>query len=517
MMRVLVDAMQNWLDHFEWFILAYFIILNSISLLLTIMASVEFAKYFRRVPFAGHDDVFANPMTPGVSVIVPAFNEEVGIIDNVRAMLSLNYPLFEIVVVDDGSTDQTLELLREEFDLVPMPSRIENPIETVGEIKAVYAARRGEPLVVVHKGNAGSRSDAINAGLNIASMPLVCTVDADSLLDPDALLRVVKPFVDDPEHVVATGGVVRPANGCVVEAGTIVEPGMPKNWLARIQVVEYLRSFLLGRTGWSAAQGLLVISGAFGLFRRDLVIALGGLDRHTMGEDAELVAHLHKHLRRQGRRDYKIVFVSEPVCWTEVPSTASVLARQRRRWSRGLAEVLWKHRSMMFNPRYGRIGIVVLPYYLFFELLGPIVELLGVVTLAGVVALSIAGQVFDYPNWLISSEFAILFAVVALGYGFFLSLAALTVEEFSYARMASWKGLVVSLVASVLENIGYRQLLCWWRFQGLVWWLRRGKSTWGVMTRQGYATKSIVVPAVAFEDDPTSREERVSELEDSVQ
>jgi len=483
-------AIETWLRAFEWFVLAYFLVLNSTYLLLTVLASVDFLRYFRRVPFAGHDDVFANPLTPGVSVIVPALNEAAGIVDNVRAMLSLRFPSFEIVVVDDGSTDDTFAVLERTFDLVEVPRTMPaDAIPVRGQVRSVHMSRAGEPLVVVRKENGGSRADAMNAGMNCARMPLVCMVDADSLLDPDALLRVVKPFVDDPTHVVATGGVVRPANGCVVEKGTVVRTGMPKSWLGRIQVIEYLRSFLLGRTGWSSLQGLLIISGAFGMFRRDLILEVGGLDRDTMGEDAELVARIHRHLRDRGRRDYRIVFVSEPVCWTEVPSTREVLARQRRRWSRGLAELLWKHRRMIGNPRYGRMGVVVLPYYLAFELLGPIVEVIGLLTLVAVLGVGLAGDALGMDLWMLNGHYATLFALVALGYGFLLSLAALTVEEFSFHRLGSWRDLGTSLAASVLENVGYRQLHCWWRLRGLWWWVTKGESAWGAMPRTGFAAE----------------------------
>ena len=487
----MIEFFKTWLDSFEWFILAYFILLNTSYLLLIILATVDFTKYFRRKPFSGSEDIFANPMTPGVSVIVPAYNEEVGIVDNVRAMLSLRFPKFEIVVVDDGSSDSTFSLMQDAFGLIETPRHVEGSIELTGQIQSIWVAKNGEPLVVVRKTNGKSRSDACNAGLNVARLDVVCMVDADSLLDSDALLRVIKPFVDDPDHVVATGGVIRPANGCLVEEGQIVKANMPTQWTARIQVIEYLRSFLLGRTGWSTLQGLLIISGAFGVFRRDIIMELGGLDRHCMGEDAELVARLHHKLRNEGRRDYKIVFVSEPVCWTEVPAERKVLARQRRRWSRGLAEVLWKHKGMMFNPRYGRIGLVVLPYYLFFELLTPVIEIAGALVMVVLGAAWLFGNLLNQPELagLLNVEFAILFAIVAVGYGFLLSLAALTVEEFSFHRMNSWRDLWVSFVASIIENIGYRQLHAWWRLDGLIWWLRQGEANWGAMPRTGYVTK----------------------------
>jgi cellulose synthase/poly-beta-1,6-N-acetylglucosamine synthase-like glycosyltransferase len=332
-------------------------------------------------------------------------------------------------------------------------------------------------VVVVRKESAGSKGDASNAGINASRYPLVCITDADAVLDEEALLRVAKPFTDDPERVVATGGTVRAANGSVMHRGRVIDARMPSNWLARIQVIEYLRSFLLGRTGWSRLSGLLIISGAFGVFRRDVLVELGGFRAGAIGEDADLVVRMHR-LFRDRRQPYRIEFVSEPVCWTEVPETLGVLGRQRRRWSRGLAQVLWTRRRMMGNPRYGRIGMVVLPYYLVFELLGPLIELLGIAT-----------AVLGFSFGLLSPGFAALFFTVALGYGVLLSVMALLVEEMSYHRYERWRDLGAALVAAVVENIGFRQLHSWWRLQGLWQAMRGGTLDWGVMTRTGFTTE----------------------------
>jgi cellulose synthase/poly-beta-1,6-N-acetylglucosamine synthase-like glycosyltransferase len=316
----MIGLARHALVDFDWFVLVYFVLLNSLYLLLVSIASVDVAKTMRRLTFSGHDDLFANPYTPGVSVLVPAYNEEAVIVESVRALLNLRYPEFEVIVVDDGSSDATFERLSQAFDLVDTTRVIPPLVPTIGRVLSAHAAGSGEPLLVIRKDNAGRRSDPLNVALNAAQHPLVCMVDADSILDEDALLRVAKPFVDDPERTVATGGVIRAVNGSIVERGRLVEARMPSGWLARIQVLEYLRSFLLGRTGWSRLGGLLIISGAFGLFRRDLVLEIGGLDLECIGEDAELVARLHRHLRAQRKR-YRIAFVPEPVSWTEVPST----------------------------------------------------------------------------------------------------------------------------------------------------------------------------------------------------
>jgi cellulose synthase/poly-beta-1,6-N-acetylglucosamine synthase-like glycosyltransferase len=459
---------------FSWFVLGYFLILNLGYLLLIAMAATDVAGSIRRKAFTGHDDLFANPFTPGISVLVPAKNEEAGIVESVRALLNLRYPEFEVIVIDDGSTDATFERLRQHFDLVETERMIPREVPTIGKVLSTHAAADGEPLLVIRKENTGRRSDPLNVGLNAAQHPLVCMVDADSILDEHSLLRVAKPFVDDPEHVVASGGVIRAANGCIVDRGRVTEARMPPGWIARIQVIEYLRAFLLGRTGWSKIGGLLIISGAFGLFRRDLVLDVGGLDLDCIGEDAELVARIHHRLRSEGK-PYRIVFVPEPVSWTEVPSTRAVLARQRRRWSLGLAQVLARHRRMFANPRYGRIGLLVLPYYLAFELLGPVVEFVGVLAVAAALALGV-----------LNVEFAILFALAAVGLGMLLSISALAIEEFSFQRYRRRRDLATAISAALLENLGYRQLHAYWRLRGLVDAIRRRDSGWGTMTRAGF-------------------------------
>jgi cellulose synthase/poly-beta-1,6-N-acetylglucosamine synthase-like glycosyltransferase len=465
-------------EGFGWIVFWYFLVLNSWYLVLIAVAAFDAAVHFRTLPFAGYDDIFSSPLTPGVTVVVPARNEAAGIVDAVRALFALRYPKLEVVVVDDGSTDDTFARLRDAFTLEPASRVIPDDVTTYGAVRSVHAPGDGSPLVVVRKDGIGRRSDAGNVGLNAAREPLVCFIDADAVLDEEALLRVVKPFVDDPARVVASGGSIRVANGCVVDMGRVVDVRMPRRWLERIQVVEYLRSFLLGRAGWSRLRSLLIISGAFGLFRRDLLVEVGGFDPTCIGEDAELVTRLHRHLREQ-RRDYDVVFVAEPVCWTEVPRSRRTLATQRRRWSTGLVEVLWTHRRMIANPRYGRIGLGAMTYFTVFEMLGAFVEVVGV----GVVAVGAAlGAV--------NVEFAVLLAIVAVAYGLLLSVLALAVEEFSYRRYRSWRDLGMALAAACLENVGYRQVHAWWRVQGTVAALRRRPSPWAVMPRTGFGAPS---------------------------
>jgi cellulose synthase/poly-beta-1,6-N-acetylglucosamine synthase-like glycosyltransferase len=279
-------------------VFAYFVALNSSYLIMIVLASVEFAKHLRRAAFAGADDMFRSPLTLPVSVLVPAYNEGAGIVAAVQAMTALRYPRYEIVVIDDGSTDDTFDKLREHFDLVEVPRVVPAEVPYESQVVSVHVPRGDTgSLTVVRKTN-GGKADALNVGINLARHPLVCMVDADSVLDPDALLSVAKPFADDPLRVAACGGVVRIANGCKVVAGRVVDVRMPRTWLVRVQVVEYLRAFLMSRTGWSRLGGVVVISGAFGVFRRDLLVRIGGMAHDTIGEDAELVVRLHHYLLR---------------------------------------------------------------------------------------------------------------------------------------------------------------------------------------------------------------------------
>ncbi len=320
----------------------------------------------------------------------------------------------------------------------------------------------------------GGKADALNCGVNAARHPYVCAVDADTMLEQDSLLRVAKPVVDDPELVVATGGIVRIANGCRIDAGRVVDIRLPSGTLAALQVIEYFRAFLIGRIGWSRLGSLLIISGAFGLFRRDLVEAVGGYATDTVGEDVELVVRLHRYLRARGE-PYRIEFVPDPVCWTEAPDDVGSLLRQRRRWQRGLAETLWRHRRAIGNPRYGVFGLVACPYFLVFELLGPIVEALGYLALPVAVALGV-----------LSLDFLIGFVVIALLLGLLLSVNALALEEFSFRRHPRGRDVARMLAFAVVENLGYRQLMSVIRIVAFVDVARR-RTAWGAMTRRGIA------------------------------
>jgi cellulose synthase/poly-beta-1,6-N-acetylglucosamine synthase-like glycosyltransferase len=451
--------------------LAYFVIINSLYLASSIAAYVILRQHRRRWTARELDGLLRSPATPAISLIAPGYNEEATIAESVRSALALNYPHFEVIVVNDGSKDRTLDTLTKTFGLVRAPVTYQQPLATK-PVRGIYRSLANRDIVVIDKEN-GGKADAMNAGINAARHPLVCVMDADSLLEAQALTRAVIPFIERPETI-AAGGIVRIANGCTVEAGRITRVRVPDNLLARFQVVEYLRAFLSGRVAHSAMNALLIVSGAFGVFRRDVVVDAGGFRTDTIGEDMELTTRLHRLFRERGT-PYRIVFQPDPVCWTEAPETRRILGNQRNRWQRGTLQVLGFHRRMLFNPRYGLVGLLAMPYYAIFEAAGPIIEFAGYV-------LTIAALASGRLDW----RFAELLFLAAVLYGTLISLIAVLLEEASFRRYERLSDLLRLMAAAVLENFGYRQLTTWWRVRGTIDYLRR-KQGWGAMTRKGFA------------------------------
>ena len=409
--------------------------------------------------------------TMPISLLVPAWNEQASIVDSVRSMLALHYPNFEVIVVNDGSNDATLETLIAAFELEPVQRAYQEAVPHA-PVRRLYANPRYPRLLVVDKEN-GGKADALNAGINLTRTPLFCSVDADSLLESDALLRAVQPFMDDPEHVVAVGGTIRVVNGCRVRLGRILSMGLPRSWLARFQINEYLRAFLMARLAWSEWGAMMLISGAFGIFRRNIAIEVGGYSHNTVGEDMEIIVKIHRHLGDRGL-DYAIRFVPDPVCWTEVPEHLGSLARQRRRWQRGSLETFFKHRAMFWRRRYGVSGTVGYTNLLISEVAGPLLELAGYLLIP-----------LFFLTGLLSLEFFLAYLGMVFAYGVFLSVGALLLEEIELRRYPRPGDLARLTLSAVLENFGYRQLNNVWRILG--WWdyLRR-KRGWGAMRRKGF-------------------------------
>ncbi|MFC4350343.1 glycosyltransferase family 2 protein [Fodinicurvata halophila] len=411
-------------------------------------------------------------VSPPIALLVPAHNEQETVVENVNSLLSLQYPTFEVLVINDGSKDETLQRLIETFGLEPV-ERAHDLVTPHQPIRGLYASPHLPRLLVIDKEN-GGKADALNAGINLARAPLFCAVDADSLLEAGALLRAVQPFIDNPLSTVVVGGTVRIVNGCRVRAGRVVDIGPPRNLLALFQTVEYLRAFLMGRLAWSEIGSLVNVSGAFGIFRRRTAMEVGGYSRATVGEDIEIIVRIHRYMSEH-KRAYTIKFIPDPVCWTEAPESLRVLARQRIRWQRGALETLFTHRRMLFNPRYGRVGFAGLGDVLLADFLGPIAELLGYILI----------PLF----WLLGAldgAYMLAFIAVTFSLGIFISVSTLILEEIQFHQFPKVRDLLVLAGAAVMENFGYRQANNFWKVVGLLRFLRGQKGGWGQMTRTGF-------------------------------
>ncbi len=460
----------------ELSILAYFAFLNLLYALFGYLGLRAVRRYARELSTFALQDILERDLEMPVSILVPAYNEELSIVASVHSFLSLHYPEFEVIVTSDGSTDRTMPLLIDRFALVEDPRIFRRALPTERVIR-IFRSLRHPNLIVVEKVR-GGRADALNAALNMARYPLVAAVDADSLLDAEAILRASRLFLED-ETVIGVGGTIRPLNGAVMVEGRITGLRMPSKWIERFQVLEYARAFFTGRAGWSHLGGLLIISGAFGLFRRDPVVEAGGYWTGTVCEDMELVVRLHKLYRRAGK-PYRILFSPDPICWTEVPDTLTSLRGQRNRWHRGLWENLWAHRTMLFNPRYGMVGLVAVPYFWIFEGAAPLVEFLGYVILPVSLFLGIL-------FW----QFALMFLLLSILMGMLLSQVAVGIETLLLDRYPRVRDRIILFAAAFLEFFGYRQILTAERVVAMLQ-IRSKRGTWGHMPRQG-----IIGPAVS--------------------
>jgi len=451
-------------------VLIYFFAVNGWYLVLLISAFLELRRHMLLIRNESRHFLLSSPLAPTISILAPAFNEESTIESSLRALLALHYPNLEVIVISDGSKDRTVQVLIERFDLVAVKPMYEARMKTK-PVRELYRSATYPGLVVVDKEN-GGKADALNVGLSFAKSELVCAMDADTLIEADGLQRMVRPFIHGRD-IVAAGGTIRVVNGSEVKFGRVVKTQVAANPLAGLQTVEYLRAFLFGRLGWNRLGGNLIISGAFGLFRREPVLLAGGYRHDTVGEDMELVLRLKRLSYERGGPGH-IAFVPDPVAWTEVPESAKILGRQRDRWHRGLADVLWRHRVMLFNPRYGVTGMVVFPYYVFVELLAPVIEAVGLVSLAFALFLGIV-------DW----TFAALFYLTAYGLGTALTALTLILEDMSFHRYDTFRDRSLLFGWTLLENLGYRQMTVYWRLRGL-WKFLRGRKEWGAMERKGF-------------------------------
>ena len=467
-MNISKDLLFSIVIFYNSMVLLYFFSINTGYLILLALSSLElrFHNKRRKVNICQGETC---DLAPEVAILVPAYNEKETIISSLSSLQELEYPNLELIIINDGSTDETLKEIKKQFKLIPVTREARAGVKSE-EVKKVYKSVTDERILVLDKEN-GGKADALNAGLNYSRSDLFLAIDADSLIEKESLYRLVEPYMTREKEVVGIGGIVRVANGCKIEGSEVKVARTPRKLLPSIQVMEYIRAFLFGRTGWNRLNSLPIISGAFGLFKTELVREIGGYRTDTVGEDMDLVIRLHKHMREKGD-DYTITFIPDPVCWTQVPSSLNVLSRQRNRWQRGLAEALTYNWKMIGNPRYGSIGLLGLPFFFTFELLGPMVEVSGYIVFL----------ISFFLGW-INLPFALLFITLALLYGILLSVSSLLLEEFTLKRYQNPVDRVKLMGMAFLENLGYRQLHALWRLKGLLDFFRKS-NTWGEMKRE---------------------------------
>jgi cellulose synthase/poly-beta-1,6-N-acetylglucosamine synthase-like glycosyltransferase len=450
----------------------YYLVYHLGTIWIVMIAAREIGRETRWPHKFEEIETFSNPLAPTVSVIVPAHNEEMGILAAVDSLRHLRYPALEILVIDDGSTDRTLDVLMNRYELRQCrPSHPDDRVLQLGETLSEFETPDGV-LRVVQKRSMGRRADAVNAGLRVARGELVCMIDADSMLAPDSLLRLVVPFMDDPS-IVASGGTVLPANGISFRGGNPTKTRLPKKWIERFQVVEYLRAFILGRSGWARRNGLTIISGAFGLCRREAVLRIGGLEGESLAEDADLLLGVHAdHVERAV--PYRVVFDARALCWTEAPAELSQLRSQRIRWAHGLDEILSKYRRMLFNPKYRVLGMFAMPWLLAYEYAAPFLAIFGF-------AISVLGVA---TGW-VALDAVLLLGITGIGLATIVGIFAITVQVMWLRLYVSLGQVLLLFLTSLIEPLVYRPLTFIWQIRG-IWRGRRGiESQWGVMQRKG--------------------------------
>ena len=437
-------------------------------------ALIEINKHSQRDDDHSHWEMLRSESFLPVSIIVPAYNEQNTIRESVLALLTLHYPEFKVIVVNDGSSDSTAETMIKEFDMKPVHYVRDDETISHQPIRQIYGSEKYPDLLFLDKKN-GKKADAINAGMTCVRTPLFCVIDADSLLESGALLKAVRPFLETSDNVIAVGGTVGIVNGCTVKNGQVTQYGLPKKFLPRIQVVEYIRAFLMARLAASRKGTLAIISGAFGIFRRDIAVAIGGYDTTTVGEDMEMVLRMHRYMLE---RDipYSVRYVPEPVCWTEAPESLKFLSNQRIRWQRGALECLSRHKNMLLNRKYGRLGMVSLPTFLLVDLISPVMEIIGYFL---IILLILFG-------WLEAKY--IIALLVLFSFGVLITVMSLMIEQDEIEQFTNPMDIFKVLLTACVENFGYRQICSFWRMRGLFQHFGGKKATWGKMERVGFKT-----------------------------
>jgi biofilm PGA synthesis N-glycosyltransferase PgaC len=474
----MIAELISWLTTVVYYgVLVFSSVIFVTYLALAVISTYSAIQYIKRNEYTGYSSVLSSPYAPSISLIAPAYNEGANIIENVRSLLSLHYNNYQVLIINDGSKDDTLEKLIEAYDLEKVNFYVNEQIKTK-PVRGVYKSRKAvfSNLIIIDKEN-GGKADALNLGLNISNCKYVACIDVDCVLEQDALLKLVKPFLEESDaKVIATGGVIRIANSCKIEDGKLVEVNLPENFLSRVQTLEYIRAFLLGRMAWAKLNGLLLISGAFGMFDREIAVKAGGYDHSTVGEDMKLVVRMRRYMH-ESRQKYQVRYIPDPLCWTEAPESYSILGRQRNRWTRGTIETLYKHRKIFFNPKYGVIGMLSYPFWFFFEWMAPMVEFLGIIYFILMAVAGLVNWVFFCSLLLASYIFAVMFSIFAI-----------LLEELTFHQYKKKREMLLLIKTALLEPILFHPFVVWSAVKGNID-IIKGKKSWGEMTRKGLSQK----------------------------
>ncbi|PZX94186.1 glycosyltransferase family 2 protein [Flavobacterium aquariorum] len=463
-------------------IYAYFVGIFSLTyiisyIILAMLSYYAIKKYLNSKNSVPNNVILKSNYIPGVSVVAPAFNEGATVVYNVKSLLSLTYPKYEVVLINDGSTDDTLEKLIKEFELVKVDFYYQEKIKA-SKVRGHYKSTNPiySKLLVVDKENAKSKADAVNAGINSSKYPLFLCTDVDCILKNDTIIKLAKPFIEGKKRVIATGAGIRISNSCEIKEGFLVKIHFPKGWYPRFQELEYVRAFLFGRMAWSQINGLLLVSGGLGMFDKEIAVEAGGYFHKSLGEDMELITRMRKYMYNK-KLPFSIQYIPESLCWTEVPSTKEVLIRQRVRWARGLIQTLNFHKDVFFNPKYGKTGFLIFPYFFLFEFLIPILELIGIIVLI----LSFFFLNMDYHNFLYLSSAVYLFYLI-------ITFISILLDEIIYKNYANTKEIIVLVLMAIIEPFCYHPVNVYASLKGYYHFFRQKEMQWGNMQRQGFNT-----------------------------
>lgn len=434
-----------------------------VQLLVTIYVLLKNPNKERKIQT--ENDGISHPIT----IILPAYNESVTIIDSIESTLATHYPNVEMIVVNDGSTDNTFSKVKDYFDLQPIAHHLNERNQlSHAKIRDVYVSRKDSRLRVIDKEN-GGKADAHNAAINLSNSPIICLIDADSILAPDAINKAVVPLIDDPKTV-AVGGAVRVANSCSIRNGIISKINLSKRFIVQIQILEYMRVFLLAKIAWNHFNTLPIISGAFGLFRRDFAIKVGGFCVGSVGEDYDITLKLHKYIY-DSNVDYKIDYVPTAICWTQVPEKWKVLKNQRIRWHIGALQTFINFKSLTFKLKYKKLSLMLLPFSILTDILGPISELLGYFLIPLIWSLD-----------MIDSNVMLSYFLIVFGYNSLISAFAIAIDGVLLSGLDKTRYLLKLFITALLDNFGYRQLYLYWKLKGYAR-LIKGNLSWGKMER----------------------------------